>query len=69
MACHLIIKFYVASSHLMQWGRSALFGASIRGHVEVAKVLLAKGAATDLTDVVSLLCVHIEHACDAEWCV
>ena len=32
--------------------------ASMQGHVEVAKALLEKGAAIDLKDNVSLLCVH-----------
>ena len=58
MACHyrhLII--YVALSHLMQDGMTALHLASRNGHVEVATALLEKGATIDLTDLVSLSCV------------
>ena len=45
----------------MQAGYTALHWASMKGHLEVAKALLEKGAATDLTDEVSLLCVHAIH--------
>ena len=48
---------FVTLSHFLQGGHTALSGASIRGYVEVAKALLEQGAATDLTDKVSLLCV------------
>ena len=51
---------------LMQAGYTALHWASMKGHLEVAKALLEKGAATDLTDNVSLLCIHAIHA---KWCV
>ena len=62
MACHyrhLII--YVALSHLMQEGMTALHLASRSGHVNVATALLEKGAAIDLTNLVSLSCVLTLH--------
>ena len=42
----------------MQCNMTALHHAAVQGHVEVAKALLEKGAATDLTDEVSLLCTY-----------
>ena len=52
---------YVALSHLMQEGMTALHLAFSNGHVEVATALLEKGAAIDLTDLVSLSCVLTLH--------
>ena len=50
--------YYVALSHLMQSKMTALHHATVGGHVEVAIMLLEKGAATNLTDEVSLLCAY-----------
>ena len=45
----------------MQEGRTALSWACEGGHVEIVIALLEKGAATDMTDEVNLLCVHVLH--------
>ena len=43
----------ISLSLLMQYGMTPLHHASMYDHVEIAKALLEKGAATDMTDTVS----------------
>ena len=50
----IVYNMSIALSLLMQHGMTPLHHASLYGHVEIAKALLEKGAATDITDTVSL---------------
>ena len=53
----------VALSQLMQekFGATALITASDRGHIEVIKILLARGAVINYPQKVRVLCVDGQH--------